>query len=384
MNKTLTLLFAIACGSAVGNLYWAQPLLDVIAHDLHILPAQAAWLITATQIGYALGVFCLVPLGDVLQRKKLIPYVMFSCVASALFCATATDFTQLTLGLVALGITSVTGQLLIPLAGDLVDEKSRGKVIGTIVAGVLIGILSSRTISGIVAQWLGWRAIYWMAAIFNAILATILVYQIPALPTSTHTRYILLLKSIFSLIKHYPIVRVLLSINALIFSIFTLYWTSLTFLLSSAPYQYSVSQIGLLGLAGLAGALGAKNSGKLFDRGLYTHSLFFAMVGVGISLLLNTLMSHQIIIVITCIVVLDLAIQSIGVLNQTRLLTVDHSARSRLNSAFVCCNFIGGAIGSSFASVLWHYSGWTLTMTAALIILMIAILIFVTKKKYLI
>src|ERR687883_380508 len=164
MTRGLTFLFAVAGGAAVGNLYWAQPLLDLIARDLHASPAAAGWLVTATQLGYAAGILLIVPLGDIRDRHRLIPTMMLAVAVALGVCAVAPTFPVLLLALAAVGVTTVSGQILTPLAGDLADEESRGRVVGTVVSGILIGILLSRTISGLVAGMAGGRAIYVLAA----------------------------------------------------------------------------------------------------------------------------------------------------------------------------------------------------------------------------
>ncbi|WP_410678261.1 MFS transporter [Avibacterium paragallinarum] len=365
MNKSLILLFAIAGGAAVGNLYWAQPLLEAIAQQFGVNADSAGVLVTTTQIGYALGVLLLVPLGDLLPRHRLILAVVFACVGALLLCALSPNFALLATALMLLGMTSVAGQILIPLAGDLADEKSRGQAVGTIVSGVLIGILTSRTISGLFADWFGWRSIYLFAAVVNLALALALWRKLPQLAPRTQGSYPALIGSVFGLVKQHAVVRVLLLMSAAIFAIFTLFWTALTFLLSAEPFHYSTSTIGFIGLAGLSGALGARNSGKLFDKGWYVGGVGIAMAGVLISLGLGIAGANSIAWLIVAIVLLDLAIQSLNVLNQTRLLSIDPTARSRLNTAFVCCNFIGGAIGSLLAGWLWHHAGWNGVMAGA-------------------
>ena len=184
-----TLLFAVAGGAAVGNLYWAQPLLDFISRDLHASPASAGWLVTATQVGYAAGIVLIVPLGDVLARRRLVPVIM-TCAAVALVgCALAPSFAVLLLAITVLGLTTVAGQILIPLAGDLTDDAHRGRVVGTVVSGLLTGILVSRTISGLVAGAAGWRAIFAAAAAVDILLAILLYRAIPPLPPKTRMAY---------------------------------------------------------------------------------------------------------------------------------------------------------------------------------------------------
>src|SRR4051812_17393968 len=201
MSRGLTLLFAIAGGAAVGNLYWAQPLLDFIAGDLHTDPAAAGWLVTTTQLGYAAGVLLIVPLGDVLDRRRLVPAAMLCSTVALTASALAPAFGLLLVALTVVGLTTVTGQILAPLAGDLADDATRGRVVGTVVSGILIGILVSRTVSGLVAGVAGWRAIYVVAAVLSLILAILLYPAIPVLEPRTRLRYPALLGSVFGIVR---------------------------------------------------------------------------------------------------------------------------------------------------------------------------------------
>lgn len=358
MSGGLALLFAIASGAAVGNLYWAQPLLDYIADAFSVSTGSAGLLVTATQLGYALGIFLLVPLGDVVDRRRFIPALMLCSSVALLMSAFAPSFPLLLTASMLVGLTTVSGQLLIPLAGDLADEKDRGRIVGIIVSGVLTGILASRTISGLMADLLGWRAIYVAAAVLTALLAVTLSRLLPCVKARESVAYIRLLRSVFSIVAAYPSVKVTLILGAMLFSVFTLFWTSLTFLLSSPPYGYSASQIGLVGLAGLAGAVAARRSGRLHDRGwsVPATGLFLALILA--SLCVAGLGGYSIIAILVAVVLLDVAIQGINVLNQARLLAVNSVARSRLNTAFIVSNFIGGAVGSAVAGALWHLGGW--------------------------
>src|SRR3954449_9408602 len=202
MTRGLTILFAVAGGAAVGNLYWAQPLLDVIARDLHASPAAAGWLVTATQIGYAAGILLIVPLGDILDRHRLIPMMMLASAVALLVCAVAPSFPVLLLALAAVGVTAVSGQILTPLAGDLADDENRGRVVGTVVSGILIGILLSRTISGLVAGVAGWRVIYVLAALSPIVFAALLHRAIPPLAPKTRMPYAALIGSVGAMLRY--------------------------------------------------------------------------------------------------------------------------------------------------------------------------------------
>ena len=366
MTRGLTLLFALSGGSAVANLYWAQPLLDFIARDMRASTAAAGWLVTATQVGYAAGILLIVPLGDVLDRRRLIPVTLLCSAAAAVGCALAPSLAALMVAICVLGATTVAGQILTPLAGDLADDANRGRVVGVVFSGLLIGILASRTISGLVAAAAGWRTIYLIAAGAAVLFAALLHHAIPPLAPKARLSYPALLASVWRVVRAERVVRWTLVLSATAFGVFTMFWTALTFLLSSPPFGYPVSVIGLFGLAGLAGALAAQRAGRLHDAGRSLPATGLGWVLAVLAFLVAWLGGHHVVLVVVAIVLLDVAVQGLNILNQTRLFAVSQAARSRLNTAFVTGTFIGGALGSAAASLLWTAGGWTaVTLTGA-------------------
>ncbi|MEU1190362.1 MFS transporter [Streptomyces sp. NPDC005859] len=358
-SRGLTLLFAIAGGTAVANLYWAQPLLDFIGRDLHTSTTLAGWLVTATQLGYAAGALLLVPLGDVLDRRRFIPGMMLCAALALIACALAPSIGSLLVAVTLLGLTTVSGQLLTPLAGDLADDTNRGRVVGTVVSGLLIGILTSRTLSGLLADAAGWRAIYFDAAAVSAAFALLLHRTIPPLVPKARLSYPQLLLSVWHVIRQERAVRWTLFLGATAFGVFTMFWTALTFLLSAEPFSYPVSVIGLFGLIGLAGALAAQRAGRLHDRGLSMPATGWGWAAIVVSFVVAAFAGRSVAGIIVAVLLLDIAVQGVNILNQTRLFALAPGARSRLNTAFVTCNFLGGAAGSAAASVLWSGGGWT-------------------------
>ncbi|MFJ3033380.1 MFS transporter [Curtobacterium pusillum] len=381
MTPARTLLFAVAGGAAVGNLYWAQPLLDEIASSLGTSAAVAGLLVTLTQVGYALGILLVVPLGDVLDRRRLIPGVLVASAVALLFAAVAPSFAVLLVALALVGLTTVAGQLLIPLAGDLADPASRGRVVGTIASGVLTGILVSRTVSGLVADAFGWRTIYVVAAVAALVFAVLLRRAIPELEGRDRVRYPALIASVFRAVAAHRAVRVTLVISSAVFAVFTMFWTALTFLLSAEPFGYSTSAIGLVGLAGLAGAVAAQRVGRLHDRGVSVPVTGASIALVLVSLVVAGLGSRSIVVVLVAVMLLDVGVQATNVLNQTRLFAIDPAARSRLNTAFVTGNFVGGAIGSALASVLWNVGGWTAVTAGGAVLVGFALTVWAAHRR---
>jgi predicted MFS family arabinose efflux permease len=380
MTRTLTLLFAVSGGAAVGNLYWAQPLLADIAQSFEVSVGAAGSLITMTQIGYALGILLIVPLGDALNRRKLIPIVMVCSSLALLACAFAPAFPALLGALFAVGVTTVAGQILTPLAGDLAIPEERGRVVGTVVSGLITGILLSRTISGFIASALGWRSVYVMAAVIIILLATILSVVLPNEMPRAKVSYGALLRSVFSVVRRHRVAQVTLAIGATMFAVFSMFWTGLTFLLSSPPYGYSVNQIGLVGLVGLAGALAAKRAGLLHDRGWSVAGSGAALALALVSVIIAWIGGSSIYLILVAVLLLDVSVQATNLLSQTRLFSIDPAARSRLNTAFVASNFVGGAIGSALTGFLWEAGRWPLVMVGAAGLVVLAAVIWMAGR----
>jgi predicted MFS family arabinose efflux permease len=374
-------LFAVAAGAAVGNLYWAQPLLDLIAQDLDTSTATAGWLVTATQIGYAAGIVLIVPLGDVLDRRRLIPLTLLCSAVALVACAVAPSFGILLAAITLLGLTTVSGQLITPLAGDLADDADRGRVVGTVASGILTGILVSRTVSGLVADAAGWRAIYVVAAVTAVLLAALLYRAIPPLAPRASLRYPALIASVATVVAQERTVRWTLVLGATGFAAFTMFWTALTFLLSAPPFDYPVSVIGLFGLAGLAGAVAAQRSGRLHDRGWSLPATGAAWAVVLASFVGAAFAGRSVVGILIVVVTLDVALQALGILNQLRVFAVSHEARSRLNTALVTSNFIGGALGSAAATVLWSAGGWTAVAVAGVVLSCLALAVWAAGRR---
>ncbi|MEV0718600.1 MFS transporter [Asanoa sp. NPDC050611] len=380
MTTTLTFLFAVTAGVAVGNLYWAQPLLGLIADDLHVSAAGAGWLVTTTQVGYAIGVLLIVPLGDVRDRRRLLPAVLLCCAAALLCAAVAPTIAVLLVATTLLGVTTVAGPILMPLAGDLADESNRGRVVGTVAAGLLTGILAARTISGLLADAAGWRTVFAAAAVLTAILAVVLHRVLPPLPARAAIPYPRLIASVPAVALRDPTVRWTLVLTALGFAVFTMFWTALTFLLSGAPFRYPVSVIGLFGLAGLAGAVAARRAGRLHDAGHSIPATGAAWLVILIAYGTAAFAGHSVVLLLVAVVALDVAFQATAILNQTRILATSHTARSRLNTAFVVATFAGGAAGSAAATTLWSAGGWPAITTTGILTSCAALAVWATGR----
>ena len=382
MTPALTAVFAVAAGLAVGNLYWAQPLLAQITGEFGVPTAQGGILVTATQVGYALGILALVPLGDVLSRRRLITVVMLASVAALLASAFAPTFLVLAAFLSLLGLTTVSGQIIIPLSGDLAAPAERGRIVGVVGAGVSIGILVARTVSGIAADLVGWRMVYVGAAIANVVLALVIFRAVPDLPDRPKMGYPALMADVFRTLVTTPTLPRVMAISGICFGIvFNIFWTSMTFLLASEPYGFSTSQIGLVSLAGVAGAVASLRLGVLADSPRRVMWLGVCLVGCLASMFAGYFAGGSLVALIVVAAVYSVACQGMSILCQTRLFTLAPEKRSRLNTCFVVGNFLCSSIGSALATALWNAGGWQAVMAGATVACVLALLVWVGSRR---
>ena len=387
MTKFLAILFAICSGLAIGNLYWAQPLLVQIMDGFGLPAANGGLLVTATQIGYAMGILFILPLGDFVRRKRMIAIVMVLSVLALVSCAISPSFIILSLSLFSMGIVTISGQIILPLAGDLSREDERGHIVGIVSSGITTGILFSRFASGIIAGFWGWRSVYVIAAALNLVMVLVMIYVLPEIPAKNKFKsYGKLLASVFTTFKNHRSLPNILLHSGLIFGlIFNIFWTSLTFLLSADPFNYNTFQIGIVSLAGLAAAVFGVGIGKLQDKGLSIPALGAFIVVCLVSMVCGFAFSDSIVAIVIVAAVLSIAVQGVSVLTQTRLFNLSQGERSRLNTVFVVNNFIFGAVGSALASLLWSLGGWSYVMMAASAVSVAALIVWLfsrSKFKY--
>ncbi len=381
MTRGLTFLFAVVGAMAVGNLYWAQPLRGLIADDLGVSTATTGWLVTATQIGYAVGILLIVPLGDVLARRRLAPLLLVCSAVALLACAAAPTFTTLAAALTLLGLSTVGGQIVPPLAADLADDATRGRVIGTITSGFLAGTVVSRTVSGLVADAAGWRAIFTGAAVVVLVLAVLMHRSIPRLPARAAVRYPALLASVATVVRRHRVVRWTLVLSAIQFGVFIMFWTALTFLLSSPPFDYGVTVIGLFGLLGVVGVVAAPRAGRLHDRGWSVPATGVGYAVALVSLGLAAVAERSVLVLVVAVVLLHAAIFPLNVLVATRLLAVVPEARSRVNTAMITVDFVAGAIGSAVVGPVWSAGGWRAVTVAEIALCTLGLVVWAVGRR---
>ncbi|TDD62443.1 MFS transporter [Actinomadura rubrisoli] len=352
-------LFAVATGLCVANLYYCQPLLDAIADGLRVSRSTTALLVTFTQLGYAAALVLVLPLGDLADRRRLIPGMAALTAAALAVTASASSAPVLLAAAVVTGAGATTAQVLVPLAAALADDDTRGKVVGTVMSGLLLGILVARTVAGYLAQLGGWRTVYATAAAVMLVLAAVLWWRLPAVPRATTLRYPALLASAVRIVREEPVLRFRALLGALGFAVFSVLWTALTFLLSGAPYHYSPGTIGLFGLLGAVGALAAGAAGRVADRGGAGRFTTLTTALLAVSWLPLVLGAHHVVALAAGIVLLDLAVQGLHVTNQSQIYRLRPDARSRITSVYMTAYFAGGAAGSALTPPAYERAGWT-------------------------
>ena len=360
LSKTVVALLAVTCGAAVANLYYVQPLLNQVAGDFGVSQTASGLLVTASQVGYVLGLAFVVPIGDLVERRRLIVTLLLLAALAAAACAAAPAFSVLAAALAALGLLSVVAQVVVPLASALAGPEERGQVVGTVMSGLLVGILSARTLSGLVAAAGGWRLIFGLAAGGMVVLALVLHRALPLAPPPDRIPYPKLLQSVLALVRDEPVLRQRMVLGSLGFACFSVLWTAIAFLLGR-HYGYGEGVIGLFGLAGVAGALIAPVSGRLADRGEGRLAVTVFLVLLLLSWGLLGLGGTSIAALIAGIVVLDLGVQGAHINHQATIYALRPEARSRVTTAYMCSMFLGGVAGSLLAATVYGSAGWSAT-----------------------
>lgn len=355
----LITLMALAVGIIVANLYYLQPLLHQMTRDFHVSPASASLLLTFTQIGYAAGLAFVVPLGDFIPRRRLAVGIFLLSALMMAIGAMLSSFVLFAAVTLAIGLSSVGGQVLVPFAADLAKPAESGRVIARVMSGLLIGILLSRTFSGLAAQAWGWRAVYWIAAALLAVVALVLRRVLPSEPVRGHIAYTRLVSSWFALLTTSSQLRRRAILGALIFAALSALWTTLSFHLAGPPFHYSNAVIGLFGLLGIAGVLAANAAGHYADRQRSHQATIVAALLIVISFVILSVGRNSLWAMAAGTVAMDAGMQGMQITNQSIVYALAPEARSRLNSAYMVCCFSGASLGSYAAGQLYARYGWS-------------------------
>ncbi|WP_316746121.1 MFS transporter [Pedobacter gandavensis] len=381
LSRTDVLLMAFCTGLIVANIYYCQPLVILVAREFNLTESHAGMITYLTQAGYALGLFLVVPLGDMFERRKQILMITGLAVISLLIAATSHSFLWLQIASVLIGASSVVPQLILPMAANLSSNEKRGETIGIITSGLLIGILASRSISGSVGFLWGWRTMYFIAAGICALLMILMAKRFPLSMPSFKGTYRELMASMWHYVKTEPVLREASMINFLAFAVLSAFWTTMVLFLANPPFSFQTMQIGLFGIAGAAGALAAPLVGKLSSGKNPRRNILTGLILQVISIAAFYFTGSQLYLFITGIILIDIGQQAIHVTNQTRIYALVPEARNRLNTVFMSVSFVGASVGSALGLWLWDKGQWPLFClgTATVILLNICIYKFNSK-----
>ncbi|WDZ79775.1 MFS transporter (plasmid) [Ensifer adhaerens] len=359
LTRPMMTLFALASGLAVANAYFAHPLLDVMAADLDLSQTSAGLIVGATQVGYALGLVLLVPLGDLFDRRKVIIIQSLLSVVALGFVAVSANAEMLMAAIATVGMLAVLTQALVAYAASLAQPSERGRVVGFVTSGIVIGILSARTVAGLLTDLSGWRSVYMASGVATLLIAGLLYRLLPQQRRETSKlSYPRLVGSTFKLIWQEPVLRARGVIAMLIFANVTTLLTPLVLPLSAPPFSMSHTQVGLFGLAGIAGALAASRAGHWADRGFGQTTTGIALALMLVAWLPIALLNQSILWLIAGVLVLDFGLQAVHVTNQALIYRVRPEAQNRLTAAYMLFYSLGSATGSSLSTVAYAHAGW--------------------------
>lgn len=359
ISRSLKYFMAVSCGIMVANLYYCQPLLGDFTEVFAVTENASAWINICSQLGYGLGLFFIVPIGDMVQRKSLLTWMHLMAAGSVAGAALSQSIGMMYFFSLCIGFTATACQVFVPLGAHLASASERGKVIGIIMGGLLSGILLSRTLSGAVAALWGWRAVYWIACVLMLVMAMLVYRMVPGERPGFQGTYRGLMQSLISLFRTQKLVRESAWIGGCTFGAISAFWSTMAFFLEKPPFSYSVSVIGLFGVVGLAGALISPYVGSVNDRlgpsrpmrlGILTMLAGYAILFFSV---------HTMWIVIVGVILIDVGLQSAHIPNLTRVSSLISEARTRLNTIYMTSFFVGGTLGSVAGSYAWNLYGWT-------------------------
>lgn len=381
LDRRLVWMMAVACAFSIANLYYVQPLLALMGQSSRLSVNQIGGVATLMQLGFAAGLLLVVPLGDRYPRRTLIVSLLVVVTLALLLVATSPTISVLSAAGFVLGFATVVPQLLVPLAASLAAPFERGRVVGTVMSGLLIGILLARVVSGMIGALFGWRVVYWSAAILMIVLALVLRFFLPADRQRSTMSYGQLLRSLGSLLRTEPVLREAGIFYALSFGAFSAFWVTLTFFLQTPPYHYDSAVAGLFGLVGVVGAFSASIVGRLADRFPVRSATGIALLIVLFSFLCMWLIGYWLWGLILGVILLDLGTQAAHVSNQTRIYSLNPDARNRLNTVYMVTGFIGGALGSFLGTWGWSLAGWNGVCSVGSLMLAAALAVYIINSK---
>jgi len=376
LKRADVLLMAFCTGLIVANIYYCQPLVILVAQEFKMAESDAGKITYLTQAGYALGLFLLVPLGDMFERRKQILMITGLAIAALLLAAFSHTFFLLQVACVLIGASSIVPQLILPMAANLTSDEKRGPTIGIIMSGLLIGILASRAVSGSIGFLWGWRTMYLIAAGICTMLLLLMAKRFPQSRPTFNGTYKALMLSMWHYVKTQPVLREASIINFLAFAILSAFWTTMVLFLANPPFSFQTLQIGLFGIAGAAGALAAPLVGKLSSGLNPRRNLLTGLILQLISIAAFYFTGSHLYLFIAGIILIDIGQQAIHVTNQTRIYALVPEARNRLNTVFMSVSFVGASVGSAFGLWLWDKGQWPLFCFGTTLVVILNILIY--------
>ncbi|WP_322922274.1 MFS transporter [Paenibacillus campi] len=385
MPGWLMIFLAIACGIIVANLYYAQPLVGLIRTDIGLSAEAAGLIVTLAQIGYAAGLLFIVPLGDIVENRRLVFVLLLFTALALIMAAWAGQATVFLAASMLIGLGSVAAQILVPYASHLAPEPSRGRVVGNIMSGLLLGIMLARPVSSLIAAHLGWRAVFVISAVLVTLLALVLIRALPSNRPAARHRYPYLIASMAQLVRHTPVLRRRALYHAAIFGTFSLFWTTVPLLLAGPVFHFSQTGIAIFALVGVAGAAAAPIAGRLADRGWIRPGTAIAFAIVIVSMLLPLLARDgsmiSVLLLVLAAILLDLGVSANLVLGQRAIFSLGAEVRSRLNGLYMATFFLGGALGSSVGTWAFETGGWTAAVGIGIALPVVAFMYFMTEFR---
>ncbi|MDF2804551.1 MAG: arabinose efflux permease family protein [Anaerocolumna sp.] len=383
VSSRLVFLLAVACGLIVANLYYAQPLVGAISKTTGIPIDMAGLIVTMTQIGYVFGLIFIVPLSDLIENKKLVVTVLLIATVGLIVAVISHNLVTYFTAAVMIGVGSVGAQILVPYAASLASKEERGRMVGNVMSGLLLGIMFARPVASLLTDIFNWQFVFALSAVLMVILSIVLAALLPKKMPETKDGYRDIVKSLFLLFKTKPVLRRRSLYQASLFGAFSLFWTVVPLWLTK-HFQLSQKEVALFALAGVAGAVAAPIAGRLADRGLtrkLTGAAFFiAIFSFAITLVFKGTNFLSLIIFCLGAVMLDMAVSGNLVLGQQAIYALGDEIRGRVNGCFMAVFFTGGAVGSALGGLAYAKGSWQLAAILGMSMPIVALLYFLTEK----
>ena len=381
--RWLALLLATACGLIVANIYYAQPLVGPIAAAIGLSPQSAGLIMTMSQVGYGVGLLLVVPLGDLVETRRLVLAILSVATLALLAAAVSDAATPFLLASLFIGLGSVAVQVLLPYAAHLAPKATRGRVVGNVMSGLMLGIMLSRPVSSVLDDLLGWHAVFGVSAAVMVALALVLHLALPRRQPPPGLSYPVLLASMATLVRDTPVLRRRACYHVFLFGAFSLFWTTVPLLLAHT-FHLSQTGIAMFALVGVAGAVSAPLAGRAADRGWTRPATGLAMLAVAVAFAAMQAggggSRPALVLLCACAVLLDFAVTANSVLGQRAIFSLGSGVRSRLNGLYMATFFCGGAAGSALGGWAYAHGGWSFSCWFGLAFPSLAMLCFLTER----